>query len=137
MWTTASLSRPPSNKETLRHTNQVGVVPSAEKVDCQLEGLIMPGQTWIGDCWYAPMTIKGTECFALVDTGSSAMLVKPEMVKNKKNIFPTMVKLQTVTGGDISVSGAGEEVCPLPSVSHEPRRFHSGAGYSWGIGLLQ
>ena len=42
--------------------------------------------------------LGGTECFALVDTGSSATLVKPEMVKKKTDIFPTIVKLQTVTG---------------------------------------
>jgi len=44
------------------------------------------------------LTIGGTCCSALVDTGSSATLVRPDVVTNGTDIFPTIVKLQSVTG---------------------------------------
>ncbi|KAK9525419.1 hypothetical protein VZT92_016131 [Zoarces viviparus] len=98
MRTPGTLSRPPLNNEATQLSDQVGAPRPPEDFDGQLERLVVLGRTWIGDCWYAPLTIGGTCCSALVDTGSSATLVRPDVVKNKAVIFPTIVKLQSVTG---------------------------------------
>ncbi|KAK9526406.1 hypothetical protein VZT92_015107 [Zoarces viviparus] len=90
-----TLSRPLLNDEATQLSDQVGAPRPPEDFDGQLERLVVLGQTWIGDCWYAPLTIGGTCCSALVDTGSSATLVRPDVVKNKTVIFPTIVKLQS------------------------------------------
>ena len=98
MRTPEDVSRPSSNEETSQRINQAEVLQPTEEADGQPERIIRLGRTWVEDCWYAPVTIEGTDCFALVDTGSSATLVKPETVRNKTTICPTIVKLQTVTG---------------------------------------
>lgn len=43
------------------------------------------------------MTIEGTCCSALVATGSSATLVRPDVLGKGTTVSPTGVKLQTVT----------------------------------------
>ena len=88
----------PSEGDTLQRVSQVEVSQQEGEVDGQLERAVMLGRTWVGDCWYAPVNIVGADCYALMDTGSSATLVKPELVVNKTAIIPTMVKLQGVTG---------------------------------------
>lgn len=37
-------------------------------------------------------------CAVLVDTGSLATIVRPDVVSDRVTAFPTMVKIQTVTG---------------------------------------
>ena len=97
-------SRPYARGEAARHS-QVGAPQPTVELDGQLERLVMLGRTWVGDCWYAPVTVDGTRCSALVDTGSSATLVKTDVMRNGTAIFPTIVKLQTVTGERVPMVG--------------------------------
>lgn len=52
-----------------------------------------------------PVTVGGTSCTALVDSGSSATLVRPDVVGSDTAIFPTLFKLQTVTGEHVPMVG--------------------------------
>lgn len=58
--------------------------------------VIMLRQTWTDDCWYFPLTVGGIHCSTLVDTGSSATLMRPIGIGIE--VFPTTMKLQTATG---------------------------------------
>lgn len=72
--------------------------PQTHGLDVLGEQVVLLGRTGVGDCWYAPVSVGGTSCYALVDTGSSATLVKPEVLDNNTTVLPTSCKLLTVTG---------------------------------------
>ena len=44
------------------------------------------------------MIVEGTACTALVDTGSTVTIVRPDNVPDKLALEPTAVQLRTVTG---------------------------------------
>ncbi|XP_061093063.1 uncharacterized protein LOC133125281 [Conger conger] len=69
----------------------------------------MLGRTGTGNCWYAPVTFGGICCSALVDTGSSATLVRPDAVGSGTTVLPTTVRLQTVTGDRAPMVGEALE----------------------------
>lgn len=86
------------------------------------ENLVVVGQTGVGDCWYVPITVGNVSCSALVDTGSSATLLRPDVLDHTSVIAPTSVQLQTVTGerapmvGETTVTlGVGKDLvcCPV------------------------
>lgn len=53
-------------------------VPDASKYFRCVAGA--SGDTWSNRGWYIPVSVEKTDCFALVDTGSSATLVRPEVL---------------------------------------------------------
>ncbi|KAI3361646.1 hypothetical protein L3Q82_002011 [Scortum barcoo] len=55
------------------------------------------GWTHAGDFCHVPIILAGAPCTALVDTGSTATLMRPDVVPAGTKLEPTMVKLQTVT----------------------------------------
>lgn len=60
--------------------------------------VIAVGWTQVGDFCHVPVTVEGTLCTALVDTGSNATLVRPDMVPEGASMEATTVHLKTVTG---------------------------------------
>ena len=47
---------------------------------------------------HVPVTICGASCTALVDTGSTATLMRPDVVPEGTQLEQTTVQLRTVTG---------------------------------------
>ncbi len=105
MWTPDAVSRSFGAEGGAPVTRRVGVEQAAGDVNSQVEGLVLLGRTWAGNCWYALLTVGGICCSALVDTGSSATLVRPDVVKNRTTILPTSFKIQTVTGEQAPMVG--------------------------------
>ena len=68
----------------------------------------MVGRTCVGDFCHVPVTIEGVPCSALVDTGSTVTLVRPDVVPGWTQLEPTTVQLRTVTGGLAPMKGRGE-----------------------------
>ncbi|CAI5693181.1 unnamed protein product [Oreochromis niloticus] len=93
-----AVSRPPVLGGTTQLRAHGGAQRPCGAVDGQVERLVLLGRTWVGSCWYAPLVVNGLCCSALVDTGSSATVLRPDVVGRGDRILPTMVKLQTVTG---------------------------------------
>ncbi|KAL7868740.1 hypothetical protein SRHO_G00101240 [Serrasalmus rhombeus] len=56
------------------------------------------GWTHVGNFCHVPITLAGNPCVALVDTGSTANLMRPDLVPVETRVEPTVVKLRTVTG---------------------------------------
>lgn len=65
------------------------------------------GWTHAGDLCHVPVTLVGAACTALVDTGSAATLLRPDLIPAGSQLKPTMVKLRTVTGELASMLGRG------------------------------
>ncbi|CAI5653216.1 unnamed protein product [Oreochromis niloticus] len=93
-----AVSRPPVPGVTTQLRAHGGAQRPCRAGDGQVERLVLLGRTWVGSCWYAPLVVNGLCCSALVDTGSSATVLRPDAVGRGDHILPTMVKLQTVTG---------------------------------------
>ncbi|CAI5697370.1 unnamed protein product [Oreochromis niloticus] len=93
-----AVSRPPIPGGTTQLGSHGGAQRPCGAVDGQVERLVLLGRTWVGSCWYAPLVVNGLCCSALVDTGSSATVLRPDVVGTGVRILPTTVKLQTVTG---------------------------------------
>lgn len=56
------------------------------------------GRTCVGDFCHVPVTIEGVSCSALVDTGSTVTLVRPDIISDCTELETTTVQLRTVTG---------------------------------------
>ena len=56
------------------------------------------GRTSIADFCHIPICIEGVSCMALVDTGSTVTVVRPEVVPVGTRLEDTAVQLRTVTG---------------------------------------
>lgn len=98
VWIPGTVSRPCCAYGGVHPTSK-GAVHLARGGSGRLEQVVMLGQTWTDDCWYVPVAVGGgVQCTALVDTGSSATLIRPDMVGAGTDVFLTTMKLQTVTG---------------------------------------
>ncbi|KAF7645995.1 hypothetical protein LDENG_00195080 [Lucifuga dentata] len=65
------------------------------------------GHTSEGDSCYIPVIVKGVPYSALVDTGSTVTLVRPEVVLGCTQLEPTTVQLRTVKGELAPLKGKG------------------------------
>ena len=72
------------------------------------EPVVVVGRTCVGDFCHVPVTVEGVPCTALVDTGSTVTLVRPDVVPGWTQLEPTTVQLRTVTGGLAPMKGRGE-----------------------------
>ena len=68
------------------------------QADDTTESARVVGWTHAGDFCHVPVTLAGAPCTALVDTGSTATLLRPDMVPVGTQLIPTAVRLRTVTG---------------------------------------
>ncbi|KAK7884629.1 hypothetical protein WMY93_027752 [Mugilogobius chulae] len=78
-----------------------------EADDATAESSRVVGWTHVGDFCHVPITLKGAQCIALVDTGSTATLMRPDVVPPGTLLEPTVVKLRTVTGELAPMLGRG------------------------------
>ena len=87
-------------EEGAQQHNRGSQVPRATETDVGsgLEPVVAVGRTGKGDSCYVPVTVEGVACLALVDSGSTVTLVRPDMVPDKTVLDPTSVRLRTVTG---------------------------------------
>lgn len=65
------------------------------------------GRTTAGDFCHVPVQIEGVPCTALVDTGSTVTLVRPDVLPEGIRLEPTTVQLRTVTGELTPMKGRG------------------------------
>lgn len=70
-------------------------------------GVVVVGRTAISDFCHIPICIEGVECNALVDTGSTVTVVRPEVVPEGAQLEDTAVQLHTVTGELAPMKGKG------------------------------
>ncbi|RXN35620.1 contactin-associated -like 5 [Labeo rohita] len=70
-------------------------------------GVVVVGRTAISDFCHIPICIEGVECTALVDTGSTVTVVRPEVVPEGTQLEDTAVQLRTVTGELAPMKGKG------------------------------
>lgn len=69
--------------------------------------VIVVGRTSISDFCHIPICIEGVPCTALVDTGSTVTVVRPEVVPQGIQLEGTAVQLRTVTGELAPMKGRG------------------------------
>ncbi|KAJ8401940.1 hypothetical protein AAFF_G00375210 [Aldrovandia affinis] len=79
------------------------------------------GWTHAGNFCYVPVALAGAPCSALVDTGSTATLMRPDMVPVGTQLEQTSVQLRTVTGELAPMLGRGKVVITVGGLSVELR----------------
>ncbi|KAL7383227.1 hypothetical protein ABVT39_006968 [Epinephelus coioides] len=82
-------------------------LPSEAEDDTGLELVVAVGCTCNGDRSYVPATVEGVPCLALVDTGSTVTLARPDVVPAWTPFELTAVELRTVTGELAPLKGLG------------------------------
>jgi len=89
---------PPSGG-ALQHSRG-SMAPLFPEADDNLGGgvIVAVGRVSTGDSCYVPVTVEGVPCAALVDTGSTVTVVRPDVVPEGTLLEPTLVRLRTVTG---------------------------------------
>ncbi|KAJ8006814.1 hypothetical protein DPEC_G00111130 [Dallia pectoralis] len=60
--------------------------------------VVVVGRTTVGDFCNISIKVEGVECLALVDTGSTVTLVRPDILPSGVRVEQTDVQLRTVTG---------------------------------------
>ena len=73
----------------------------------QVEPVVVVGRICVGDFCHVPVTVEGMPCSALVDTGSTVTLVRPDIVPGWTQFEPTTVQRRTVTGELAPMKGKG------------------------------
>ena len=81
--------------------------PFPPEADDIAESVRVVGWTHAGDFCHVPVTLAGAPWTALVDTGSTATLMRPDVVPAGTRLTPTLVKLRTVTGELAPMLGRG------------------------------
>lgn len=71
----------------------------------------------MGHRCHVPVLVGSVSCPALVDTGSKATLVRPDVVPEGTVLEPTLVKLRTVTGQIAEMKGKGTFVFTVGSLA--------------------
>ena len=74
------------------------------------QNVIVVGRTSISDFCHIPNCIEGVSCSALVDTGSTVTVVRPEVVPVGTQLEDTAVQLRTVTGELAPMKGRGQMI---------------------------
>ena len=59
------------------------------------------------DSCYVPVAVEGVPCSALVDTGSSVTVLRPDVFPEWIRLEPTDVQLRTAIGGLAPMKGTG------------------------------
>lgn len=83
--------------------------PFPQEADDTAESARVMGWTHVGDFCHVPVTLVETPCMALVNTGSTATLLRPDLVPVGTQLEPTAVKLQAVTCELAPILGKGVE----------------------------
>ncbi|XP_010778044.1 uncharacterized protein, partial [Notothenia coriiceps] len=107
--TTALLPPTQTSEEGARqHSrgNRALLLPEEYDSTC-LEPVVAVGRAGGGDSCYAPVTVEGVPCTALVDTGSTVTLVRADVLSSETHLEPTAVRLRTVTGELVPMRGKG------------------------------
>ncbi|KAJ8386236.1 hypothetical protein AAFF_G00175560 [Aldrovandia affinis] len=106
-------------REPKRHSWGVGLYsPGAGD---GAESVMVVGWTHAGNFCYVPVALAGAPCSALVDTGSTATLMRPDMVPVGTQLEQTSVQLRTVTGELAPMLGRGKVVITVGGLSVELR----------------
>lgn len=71
----------------------------------------------MGNLCHIPVLVGNVSCSALVDTGSTATLVRPDVVPAGTVLEQTTVRLQTVTGQTAAMKGRGTFVFTVGGVT--------------------
>ncbi|KAJ8389511.1 hypothetical protein AAFF_G00119010 [Aldrovandia affinis] len=79
------------------------------------------GWTHAGNFCYVPVALAGAPCSALVDTGSTATLMRPDVVPVGTQLEQTSVQLRTLTGELAPMLGRGKVVITVGGLSVEFR----------------
>ena len=66
--------------------------------DTSLVPDILVGRASVGESCYISVTVEGVPCLALVDSGATVSLVRPDVVPGGTQLEPTAKWLRTVTG---------------------------------------
>ncbi|KAJ8002405.1 hypothetical protein DPEC_G00179790 [Dallia pectoralis] len=66
--------------------------------DCDGGPVVVVGRTTVGDFCNIRIKVEGVGCLALVDTGSTVTLVRPDILPSGVRVEQTDVQLRTVTG---------------------------------------
>ncbi|KAK0140088.1 hypothetical protein N1851_022974 [Merluccius polli] len=89
-----------------RRGSQAPLSPEADN-NISPELVVVVGRTCVGDFCHVPVTVEGVPCSALVDTGSTVTLIRPDVVPGWTQLEPTTVQLRTVTGRLAPMRGKG------------------------------
>lgn len=91
--------------------------PLPPEADDNSESVRVVGWTHVGDFCHVPITLAGTPCIALIDTGSTATLMRPDVFPAGTQLEPTSVQLRTVTGELAPMLGRGMVVIKVGGLS--------------------
>ncbi|KAL1270325.1 hypothetical protein QQF64_032614 [Cirrhinus molitorella] len=68
------------------------------KGDCgPKESVVVVGRTCVSDFCHVPILVEGVPCLALVDTGSTVTVIRPDVIPADAKLEATTVRLRTVT----------------------------------------
>ncbi|KAM9447691.1 uncharacterized protein ACWYII_013122 [Salvelinus alpinus] len=129
------LSQPPSSSGGAHRHRRGSKAPLPPEADegKRMEPVVVVGRTCVGDFCHVPVTVEGVPCSALVDTGSTVTLVRPDIVPGWTQCEPTTVQLRTVTATSTtqpSVSLGRTLPAQLPQMGEE--RTLSAVREIWG-----
>lgn len=74
---------------------------------CHAEPVVIVGWTEVSNRCHVPVMVGNVPSPTLVDTGSTATLLRPDIVPTGTVLEPTSVKLRTVTGETAAMKGRG------------------------------
>ncbi|KAL7883614.1 hypothetical protein SRHO_G00012720 [Serrasalmus rhombeus] len=112
---------------SVARSDALSVARSDALSDDIAESAWVVGWTHVGNFCHVPITLAGNPCVALVDTGSTATLMRPDLVPVETQLESTGVKLRTVTGEMAPMLGRGVvtvRVGEIPGSEHTE--------FSWG-----
>ncbi|XP_058879681.1 uncharacterized protein LOC131737088 [Acipenser ruthenus] len=112
MWRdTEGTDSEPEYKVRAATTNPRRLNPTAAEFDSNQPRVV--GRTGDGAFLHAPVLIEGVPCMALIDTGSSITVVRPDVLHQavgdwRNRVRPTPVQLKTVTGEQAPMESRGQ-----------------------------
>ena len=106
---TTPTSQPAPTAGGARDLNRRDTVslPTQTGVDAVLEPDILVGRASVGESCFISLTVEGVPCHALVDSGATVSLVRPDVVPGGTQLEPSAKWLRTVTGELAPLTGKG------------------------------